>query len=129
MSKPYVSTQHGVKGESHDTVLFVAENNNTVPVVSMSKFFYLWSKVDVVLSSFNDFYYSYLKMIKYIENECGMKVSEIKLDDYDHNKVFIDEKISQFDATYSCNDYYKTLLKDKFSNYLAKKINQMHYTV
>lgn len=120
LENPYISTQHGVKGESHDTVLFVAENNSRSPVVSMSKFFDLWSKVDVVLGSFDEFYYSYLKMIKSIENECGMKISEIKLDDYKQNEAFIAEKISEFDGTYCNNDYYITLLKDTFDAYFAK---------
>ena len=50
IENPYISTQHGVKGESHDTVLFIAENNSRTPVVSMSKFFDLWSSVNVVLN-------------------------------------------------------------------------------
>ena len=39
MSDPKISTQHGVKGESHDTVVFVADNSRSNPVVHMSKFF------------------------------------------------------------------------------------------
>lgn len=121
IENPYISTQHGVKGESHDTVLFVAENNSRTPVVSMSKFFDLWSSVNVVLGDFDDFYYAYLKMIKSVENECGMKISEIKADDYNRNEVFIIEKISEFSDRYRDNDYYTVLLKEAYDAYFAKK--------
>ena len=103
------------------TLFCLWQNNSRTPVVSMSKFFDLWSKVDVVLSSFDEFYYSYLKMIKSIENECGRKISEIKLEDYKQNETFIAEKTSEFDATYCNNDYYSTLLKDTFNEYFTKK--------
>ena len=78
----------------------------------MSKFFDLWSSVNVVLGDFDDFYYAYLKMIKSVENECGMKISEIKADDYNRNETFILEKISEFSDRYRDNDYYIVLLKN-----------------
>lgn len=121
LANPYISTQHGVKGESHDTVLFVVENNSRTPVVSMSKFFDLWSKVNVVLGDFDDFYYAFLKMIKSVENECGIKISEMKADDYNRNESFIIEKISEFSARYRDNDYYIVLLKDACNSYFAKR--------
>lgn len=45
MSDPKISTQHGVKGESHDTVVFVSDNSRSNPVVHMSKFFEMWSNI------------------------------------------------------------------------------------
>ena len=121
LSNPYISTQHGVKGESHDTVLFVAENNSRNPVVNMSKFFDLWSSVNVVLGEFDDFYYAFLKMVKSVENECGIKISEMKADDYNRNELFISEKILEFRDRYRDNDYYTVLLKDVYDAYFAKK--------
>lgn len=120
LGNPYISTQHGVKGESHDTVLFVAENSTRTPVVNMSKFFDLWSKVDVVLGTFDDFYYAYLKMIKSVENECDIKISEMKANDYKQNETFVLQKISEFSEMYHDNDYYKVLLKETFEAYFAK---------
>lgn len=124
LENPYISTQHGVKGESHDTVLFVAENNSKIPIVNMSKFFDLWSKVNVVLRDFDNFYYAYLKMIKSIEKKCGMKISKINSNDYRKNETFISEKISKFNEIYYDNDYYIVLLKDKFDKYFVKKNNK-----
>ena len=121
LGNPYISTQHGVKGESHDTVLFVAENNTRNPVVNMSKFFDMWSKSDIALGPFDEFYYAYLEMIRSIENECGMKVSEMKADDYNQNEAFISQKILDFYDMYRDNDYFIELLNDAFDKYLAKK--------
>lgn len=121
LNNPYISTQHGVKGESHDTVLFVAENNSQNPVVSMSKFFDIWSRINIVLRDFDDFYYSFLKLIKTVESKCGIKISELGANNYKQNESFILEKIEEFDTAYDENDYYNILLKDKIDVYLTKK--------
>lgn len=120
LNNPYISTQHGVKGESHDTVLFVAENSSN-PFVNMSKFFNTWSKIDIVLCEFDDFYYSFLKLIKTIENKCGMKISGISAGNYKQNESFILEKIGEFNTAYDANVYYKVLLKEKIIIFLTKK--------
>lgn len=121
LNNPYISTQHGVKGESHDTVLFVAENSSRIPVVSMSKFFDIWSRINIVLCEFDNFYYSFLKLIKIVENKCGMKITEIKADNYKQNESFILEKVEEFGAAYATNDYYNVLLKDMIDVFLVRK--------
>lgn len=121
LKNPYISTQHGVKGESHDTVLFVSENNSRSPVVSMSKFFYLWSEMNVVLGEFDDFYFAYIKIIKCVENKCGMKISKLKVTDYNQHEAFISKKLSEFSGKYCDNEYYIFLLKDAFEGYFKKK--------
>ena len=67
MSDPKISTQHGVKGESHDTVVFVSDNSRSNPVVHMSKFFEMWSNINITLSEFDAFYYIYMINKKDIE--------------------------------------------------------------
>lgn len=52
LNDPRVSTQHGVKGESHDTVVFVADNSSN-PAVHMSKFFEVWSEMNITLREFD----------------------------------------------------------------------------
>ena len=121
LKNPYISTQHGVKGESHDTVLFVSENNSRSPVVSMSKFFHLWSEMNVVLGEFDDFYFAYIKIIKCVENKCGMKISKLKVTDYNQHEAFISKKLSEFSDKYCDNEYYIFLLKDAFEGYFKKK--------
>lgn len=109
MSDPKISTQHGVKGESHDTVVFVADNSRSNPVVHMSKFFEMWSNIDITLSEFDAFYYIYSQMLNQIENKIGMKCSQLKADTYISVVSTIDEelqaftkKMKQIHITFSC---------------------------
>ena len=120
LNNPSVSTQHGVKGESHDTVVFVADNSNNPPI-HMSKFFSLWSNTDVTLSEFDKFYYSYSSMIREIEATIGIKCSGLKSDSYKLVSNGIDSLLHAFIMDNETNPYYKHLLKAKMDEYINKK--------
>lgn len=121
MSDPKISTQHGVKGESHDTVVFVADNSRSNPVVHMSKFFEMWSNIDITLSEFDAFYYIYSQMLNQIENKIGMKCSQLKADTYIFVASIIDEELQAFTKKNETNPYYIQLLKVKMDKYFGKK--------
>ena len=121
MSDPKISTQHGVKGESHDTVVFVADNSRSNPVVHMSKFFEMWSNIDITLSEFDAFYYIYSQMLNRIENKIGMKCSQLKADTYISAAGIIDEELQIFIKKNETNPYYIQLLKVKMDKYFEKK--------
>lgn len=121
MSDPKISTQHGVKGESHDTVVFVADNSRSNPVVHMSKFFEMWSNIDITLSEFDAFYYIYSQMLNQIENKIGMKCSQLKADTYISVASIIDEELQVFTKKNETNPYYIQLLKVKIDKYFGKK--------
>lgn len=121
MSDPKISTQHGVKGESHDTVVFVADNSRSNPVVHMSKFFEIWSNIDITLSEFDAFYYIYSQMLNQIENKIGMKCSQLKADTYISVASIIDEELQAFTKKNETNPYYIQLLKVKMDKYFGKK--------
>lgn len=121
MSDPKISTQHGVKGESHDTVVFVADNSRSNPVVHMSKFFEMWSNIDITLSEFDAFYYIYSQMLNQIENKIGMKCSQLKADTYISVASIIDEELKAFTKKNETNPYYIQLLKVKMDKYFGKK--------
>lgn len=121
MSDPKISTQHGVKGESHDTVVFVADNSRSNPVVHMSKFFEMWSNIDITLSEFDAFYYIYSQMLNQIENKIGMKCSQLKADTYICVASIIDEELQAFTKKNETNPYYIQLLKVKMDKYFRKK--------
>ena len=121
MSDPKISTQHGVKGESHDTVVFVADNSRSNPVVHMSKFFEMWSNIDITLSEFDAFYYIYSQMLNKIENKIGMKCSQLKADTYISVAGIIDEELQVFIKKNETNPYYIQLLKVKMDKYFGKK--------
>lgn len=121
LENPKVSTQHGVKGESHDTILFVAENSTHNPPVNMSGFFKLWSDVNITLSKFDSFYYQYNNLIHNIENSIGMKCSELKKDTYVEVSSIVEDLIQKFISENYENDYYIHLLKDSMEKYIKKK--------
>ncbi len=70
LSMPHISTQHGVKGESHTSVIFVASDNVNTPNVRMYPFFELWSKLEFSLPQFEELFYSYSKIIEEVEKLC-----------------------------------------------------------
>lgn len=121
LQNPHISTQHGVKGESHDTVAFIAANSNHNPVVHMSKFFELWSMTEISLSEFERFYYKYKNFIIDIETTIGMKCSDMKKEDYVRNKDEIYQKIYLFTQECSENNYFKYLLKEIIDKYLERE--------
>lgn len=120
LNNPLISTQHGVKGESHDTVVFVADNSHTPPV-NMSKFFKLWSDIDISLPEFDSFYYSFSRMIQEIEASIGMKCSELNKDSFDEHKGTIEYILQSYISENESNPYYTHLLKDKIDKYNDKK--------
>ena len=121
MSDPKRSTQHGVKGESHDTVVFVSDNSRSNPVVHMSKFFEMWSNINITLSEFDAFYYIYSQTINQIEHKIGMKCSQLKADTYISVADIIDEELQTFVKKNEANPYYIQLLKVKMDKYFEKK--------
>ena len=123
LSTPHISTQHGVKGESHPSVIFVAADNSSSPNVRMYSFFELWSKIDFSLPEFEDFFYSYSKIIAKVESELGMKINELTADTHNKNEVTkaILAKYSNYILeTYQGNEIFEILCKDDFTSYLTK---------
>lgn len=120
LENPLISTQHGVKGESHDTVVFVADNSNN-PTVHMSKFFELWSRINISLSEFDTFYYSFSRTIQKIEDLIGMKCSELKTNSFEEHKEAIDNILQSYISENESNPYYIYLLKESIDKYINKK--------
>ncbi len=118
LQNPHISTQHGVKGESHDTVAFIAADNNRDPVVHMSSFLELWSMSEVSLPSFEVFYYDYKNLIADIETVIGMKCSKMRSENYKPYKEEIYNKIKLFAQQYNQSNYYRYLLQDVMERYL-----------
>lgn len=63
LNKPTISTQHGVKGEGHDYVCFIAEDSLRSPQVRIYDFFRLFCTEDINLTDFQRFYYDYANWI------------------------------------------------------------------
>lgn len=118
-----ISTQHGVKGESHQSVVFVAADNYSTPNVRMYSFFELWSKNTFSLPEFEDLFYSYSKIIMEVEAKLRMKISDLTAETHNKNeanKKLLAEYSNQVLNTYRDNKLFEALLKDDFIAYLAK---------
>lgn len=120
LDDPKVSTQHGVKGESHNSVVFVAENSSSTPIVHMYRFFDLLCQVPVSLQPFNQFYYAYAGELADLQNTIKMKISELKSADYDQHENEILKKANAIVGRFSDNPYFQQVCRDKYAEYLSK---------
>ncbi len=120
LKKPNVSTQHGVKGESHDTVFFIAEDNARNPIVHMYRFFHLWCNTDISLSSFESFYYDYMKWITGTAEHLGFKLSEINRNRHIENQQFLAERVAELLTHFEDDEIFRYLCSQEYHDYLAK---------
>lgn len=121
LKEPHVSTQHGVKGEGHDEVFFIAEDNSNLGV-KMYEFFKLWTQVSIEFQSFQEFYYEYNNIIDILEKKIGIKISKLKSTDYNLNKDVINKSIYDMHELFKDNIYYCELYKTRVEKFLNKKI-------
>lgn len=105
---PMVSTQHGVKGEGHKKILFVAEDSSN-PGIKIYKFlnlfssFYTQEDIEFNFDSFQQFYYDFNHDILSLEEKIGKKISKIKASDRE-------QYFSDFENIYNNyldNEYFK----------------------
>ena len=120
LDNPKVSTQHGVKGESHDSVVFVADDSNNSPFVYMYRFFDLLSQEPISLHSFNQFYYAYARELASLQSTINMKISELKSPDYSKYESEILQKANTIMERFSDNPYFQRICQDKYTKYLNK---------
>ena len=90
-------------------------------ISDMSKFFEVWSEMNITLREFDAFYYRYSNMIKDIECTMGIKISELKAKSYAAVADMIDTVLKRFISENENNPYYIFLLKPKMEKYKKKK--------
>ncbi|AMH88151.1 hypothetical protein AXK38_02170 [Streptococcus mitis] len=118
---PMVSTQHGVKGEGHKKILFVAENSST-PGIKIYEFLNLFSSFytqNIVFNFdiFQQFYYDFNNDILSLEEKLGKKIR--KIDVGDRERYFSD--FQEIFNKYLDNDYFKFIcLKENKLNFQKK---------
>lgn len=120
LDDPRVSTQHGVKGESHTSVIFVADDSKNNPVVHMYRFFDLLSQMPVSIQSFNEFFYEYTGELVELQNIIKMKIGDLKRTDYPQYESEILHKATDIFKRFSDNPYFQQLCQDKYMKYLNK---------
>ena len=124
LNRPTISTQHGVKGESHKSVIFIAADSYITPNVRMYDFFNLWAHNDFSLTEFEELYYDYLKCISKVYRLIGKKTSELRSEDYNQDdaiKTVLNENSAAVLGRFNDNRLFQFLLKSDFDNYLEKK--------
>lgn len=120
LNDPKVSTQHGVKGESHDSVIFVAQDSHSNPIVHMYRFFEMWGHLSVSLKSFNQFYYAYVNELSDLQISINMKISDLNKDSYAQYEDIIQKKIRFILEQFADNPYFQLLCKEKYEQFLTK---------
>lgn len=122
LKKPRISTQHGVKGESHTSVLFVAADSTSTPIVHMYNFFRVWSYVDFALNEIEDFYYKYAKLVAGTENDLGMPTKDLTADSHNRNeanKLILRKASEKMLDSFKDNRIFELLCKDFYEEYLG----------
>lgn len=128
---PMVSTQHGVKGEGHKKILFVAEDSSNLGI-KIYEFLNLFTRFYTQNISFNfdrfqQFYYDFNRDILSLEEKLGKKIREIKV--ADRERYFSD--FQEIFNKYLDNDYFKFIcLKENKLNFQKKTaINKMQKNI
>lgn len=123
LDNPRVSTQHGVKGESHDSVFFIAADSKIhAPFVYMYSFFELWTKVDLTLESLESFYNEYVTWVDETIEEIGCKPSEINNRILIEKKEYLNERIKELCTHFKENPIFLYLCNADYNNYLDKNL-------
>ncbi|MGD6943539.1 UvrD-helicase domain-containing protein [Cytobacillus gottheilii] len=120
LKDPTVSTQHGVKGESHKTVFFIAEDSFRTPVVHMYKFLKLWTIKELSLDSLETFYYDYIKWISDTIKHLGCKISDLNKVSYETYADYLKTRVEQLCKHFEGNFIFKDLCEEYYNKYLLK---------
>lgn len=122
LDSPLISTQHGVKGESHISVVFVANDSNNNPIVRMHDFFALWATVDFSLPQIEELYYSYLKEVNTLINALGMKTDDLNAENHNRNetnKIILREACEKIMELFGKNKIFEFAYKKDYETYLS----------
>ncbi|SFK67544.1 DNA helicase-2 / ATP-dependent DNA helicase PcrA [Marinilactibacillus piezotolerans] len=123
LDNPRVSTQHGVKGESHDSVFFIAADSiRHSPFVYMHTFLELWTKVDLTLESIESFYYEYVMWIDETIEEIGCKASDINSGILKEKSEYLEGRINELCTHFKENPIFLNLCVDDYNKYLENKL-------
>ena len=120
LCSPRVSTQHGVKGESHDSVVFVAEDSSNNPCVAMYRFFEMWGQIQISAKTLNQFYYDFAAEVDNIQRSIGIKGSELKKETYIANEEMIKAKLHTVFDRFKDDPYFQFIYGVDYESYFSK---------
>lgn len=120
LCNPRVSTQHGVKGESHDSVVFVAEDSSSNPCVAMYRFFEMWGRIQISAKTLNQFYYDFAAEVGNIQQSIGIRGSELKKGTYIANEEMIKAKLHTVFDRFKDDPYFQFIYGADYESYFSK---------
>lgn len=120
LCNPRVSTQHGVKGESHDSVVFVAEDSSGDPRVAMYRFFEMWGQIQISAKMLNRFYYDFAAEVGNVQRSIGIKASDLKKDTYAADEEMIKEKLHTVFDRFKDDLYFQFIYGADYESYFSK---------
>lgn len=113
MDNPHVSTQHGVKGEGHDNVCFIAEDSTSQPITHMYSFFKLFTRYNINLTDFQIYYYNYNSSCKDIDLSFVVPARIFN----EHQEYYVNAA-NEILETYNDNLYFNFCEKEKYETFL-----------
>lgn len=114
LGAPSISTQHGVKGEGHKNVCFIAEDSTRNPIVYMYDFFQLLCTEDINLTDFQNFYYDYVSEIRKIDVTSLKSAQTYKA----HEEMYL-KCANYIKNKYKDNKYFSFCQQDYYDKYLS----------
>lgn len=117
-NSPRRSTQHGVKGESHDKVIFVAQNSTSTPVVHIKTLFHLWPQHDFNLRGLETFLADLTRAFRYAEDIVGVSVSTLKADTFSPLEPSITAQAQNISRQFSAIPIFTALYQSDYDKYL-----------
>lgn len=121
LKSPKISTQHGVKGEGHDEMIFVAEDAKRGLSVYMYDFLKLWATNEIVFTKIQEFYFKFKKEIDLIQKMLPVKFKDFDAELYKKHENIIHKKIIDVWNKFKDNIYFEKLYTDNFVEYFNRK--------
>lgn len=118
-SSPTRSTQHGVKGESHEKVLFVAESSAS-PAVHMKSLLDLWPKFELNLDVLERLLGDLSKAFRLAEDAIGADVSKLNRETFPAFEDVITGRAQSVVEQLRESDLFESLYGAAYAAYLKK---------
>lgn len=118
-SSPSHSTQHGVKGESHEKVVFVAETSSS-PAVRMKALLDLWPKHEFSLDALEELLGKLAGLFRSAKERIGVDVTKLNKETFPASKKAITAEAQSIADAMSESDLFNAIYGQTFSAYLKR---------
>lgn len=118
-SSPTRSTQHGVKGESHEKVVFVAETSSS-PTVRMKTLFDLWPKYELNLDSLEELLRKLSGLFGSAKDAIGVDISKLNKHTFPALEEAITAQAQSIRDALKGSELFTELYGETYEAYLRK---------